>query len=167
MCEKYYSVSPYVYCHNNPVNKFDADGYTDYFSNTGIYLYSEGKTPNISVQRNNRFVDLNTLDLRDKNNMQTAANIIGHYAREVGIQYNQNGGTGTVGLSTLHRTDGFHSDILAATTNGNIYMKVVNGKLHHEMYNSYNLRGTLLHENEHKKIMKREKPLTCIDMQKL
>ena len=21
LCEKYYGVSPYVYCHNNPVNK--------------------------------------------------------------------------------------------------------------------------------------------------
>lgn len=26
LCEKYYSVSPYVYCGNNPVNKFDPDG---------------------------------------------------------------------------------------------------------------------------------------------
>jgi RHS repeat-associated protein len=26
LCEKYYSVSPYVYCENDPVNKFDPDG---------------------------------------------------------------------------------------------------------------------------------------------
>ncbi len=26
MCEKYYSVSPYAYCHNNPVNRVDPDG---------------------------------------------------------------------------------------------------------------------------------------------
>ena len=26
MCEKYYSVSPYAYCGNNPVNRIDPDG---------------------------------------------------------------------------------------------------------------------------------------------
>ena len=26
LCEKYYSVSPYAYCANNPVNAFDPDG---------------------------------------------------------------------------------------------------------------------------------------------
>ena len=26
LCEKYYSISPYAYCANNPVNAFDPDG---------------------------------------------------------------------------------------------------------------------------------------------
>ena len=103
------------------------------------------------VQRGNGFVNLSSLDLRNNANMQTAANVVGHYAREVGIKYNQNGGTGTVGISTLHNTDGNGPGVLAATIRGNINMKVANGKLHPEMYNTYNLQGTLLHENEHKK----------------
>ena len=26
LCEKYYGISPYVYCHDNPVNSIDPDG---------------------------------------------------------------------------------------------------------------------------------------------
>lgn len=38
MCEKYYSVSPYVYCHNNPVYLTDHDGRDDYYDCYGSYL---------------------------------------------------------------------------------------------------------------------------------
>lgn len=31
--EKYYSISPYVYCNNNPINKVDPDGKDDYYIN--------------------------------------------------------------------------------------------------------------------------------------
>lgn len=30
MCEKYYDVSPYAFCHDNPVNLIDDDGNDDY-----------------------------------------------------------------------------------------------------------------------------------------
>lgn len=30
LCEKYYGVSPYVYCSNNPITRFDPDGMDDY-----------------------------------------------------------------------------------------------------------------------------------------
>ncbi|MCR5069403.1 MAG: hypothetical protein K6A78_06370 [Prevotella sp.] len=38
MCEKYYSVSPYAYCHNNPVMLTDPNGEDDYFDFYGNYL---------------------------------------------------------------------------------------------------------------------------------
>ena len=38
MCEKYYSVSPYVYCHDNPVCLTDHDGRDDYYDCYGSYL---------------------------------------------------------------------------------------------------------------------------------
>ena len=41
LCEKYYSMSPYGYCHNNPINKFDPDGRDDYYSSNGDYLYRD------------------------------------------------------------------------------------------------------------------------------
>ena len=150
LAEKDYATSPYVYCHNNPINRFDADGNIDYFSNTGKYLYSKGSEPSMYVQRGNGFVNLSTLDLRNNANMQTAANIVGHYAREVGIKYNQNGGTGTVGISTLHETDKAGDGVLAATDKGNIFLKMTNGKLSEFMYNIYQMRGTLRHEAQHK-----------------
>jgi len=33
LAENYYSMSPYVYCANNPVNAIDADGRDDYSVN--------------------------------------------------------------------------------------------------------------------------------------
>ncbi len=36
LCEKYYDVSPYAYCHNNPVNAFDPNGEYDLI---GIYSF--------------------------------------------------------------------------------------------------------------------------------
>ena len=41
LCEKYYSVSPYAYCHNNPVNRIDPDGrdwYQNNYSSFGFRL---------------------------------------------------------------------------------------------------------------------------------
>ena len=31
LCEKYYDVSPYAYCHNNPIMLVDLDGMDDYY----------------------------------------------------------------------------------------------------------------------------------------
>ena len=38
LCEKYYSVSPYAYCHNNPVMLTDPNGMDDYYDFQGNYL---------------------------------------------------------------------------------------------------------------------------------
>lgn len=149
LAEKYYNVSPYAYCHNNPVNTVDPDGTDDYFSQSGMFLYSSGTTPNIYIRQGENNILFQKFDLRSRRNMQMAANIVGHYAREVGVSYNMNGGNGTVGLSTLHSVR--NPNALAATTNGNIFVKMTNGHLNTELYNIHNLRGTLRHENEHKK----------------
>ena len=42
-CESYYNVSPYVYCHNNPVMKIDPDGKDDYYTSDGKFLGSNNK----------------------------------------------------------------------------------------------------------------------------
>ena len=39
LCEKYYSISPYIYCHNNSVNMIDPDGRTDYFTIYGSFAH--------------------------------------------------------------------------------------------------------------------------------
>ena len=148
--EKNCNVSPYAYCHNNPVNKYDLDGNDDFFSNQGIFLRSTDSGSDIYVRNSNgSFVPFRSLNLRNPSNRQMGANIVGHYAKAVGIRYNMNGGTGKVGISTLHGTDDIEG-VLAETKNGNIYMKMINGSLDEEMYNVYNLRNTLKHENEHK-----------------
>ena len=150
LCEKYYGVSPYAYCHNNPIMRIDPDGMDDYFNNRGLFLYSKGTGSNMLIQNRNGFSNLSTYNLRNKSNMQIAANVVGHYARKVGIKYNQNGGKGTVGVGTMHDTDN-EGRVLAGTKDGNIYIKVTNGHLDEYMYDFNQLMGSLRHENEHKK----------------
>ena len=154
--EKNCNVSPYAYCHNNPVNKYDLDGNDDFFSKQGIFLYSTKTGADIYVRNGRSPVPFRSFNLRNPHNMQVAANIVGHYARAVGIRYNMNGGTGKVGISTLHKTNDIEG-VLAETKNGTIYMKMTNGSLNNEMYNIYNLRNTLKHENEHKLLEEKRK----------
>ncbi len=40
LCEKYYSVSPYAYCANNPVNLIDPDGCDWYFNTNNTLLWN-------------------------------------------------------------------------------------------------------------------------------
>ena len=44
MCEKYYGISPYAYCANNPVNLVDPDGRDWYQTNNGDIYWSEDVT---------------------------------------------------------------------------------------------------------------------------
>jgi RHS repeat-associated protein len=41
LCEKYYSISPYAYCHNNPVMLVDPDGKDDYVIDKDGYIRNE------------------------------------------------------------------------------------------------------------------------------
>ena len=46
LCEKYYSISPYVYCKGNPINRIDPNGKDDYtFNNEGYYEKEENDDP--------------------------------------------------------------------------------------------------------------------------
>ena len=46
LAEKYYDISPYAYCGNNPINYFDPDGRDWYKDKDGTYQYS----PNVHAQ---------------------------------------------------------------------------------------------------------------------
>jgi len=48
LAEKYYSVSPYAYCHNNPINMIDPNGMGDYYTKNGIRLGSDGINDNLA-----------------------------------------------------------------------------------------------------------------------
>ena len=51
LCEKYYDVSPYAYCHNNPIMLFDLDGMDDYYDYYGDFLFSDNEeTDNIIIR---------------------------------------------------------------------------------------------------------------------
>ena len=51
LCEKYYNISPYVYCHDNPVNKYDKDGRDDYYDINGNFLSHEDNNSDLIMIR--------------------------------------------------------------------------------------------------------------------
>ena len=49
--ESYYDVTPYGYCHNNPMNKIDPTGMDDYYTSSGQFLFRDQKeTDNIIIR---------------------------------------------------------------------------------------------------------------------
>jgi len=48
LAEKYYSISPYAYCHNNPINMIDPNGMGDYYTKNGNRLGSDGINDNLA-----------------------------------------------------------------------------------------------------------------------
>ena len=151
LCEKDPSINPYHYCHNNPVNKIDIDGIDDYFSTNGVFMYSSSEGSNVYVGN-----DLITnVSLTNKASRQAVANVMGYYAKEVGISYYARGGypvgdspKGTVGLSDFGKS----SDVTLAHTSGDdIHINKHSYKIGSVLYDKYNIMSTLEHENYHKK----------------
>ena len=146
-------ISPYVYCNNNAINKIDPNGMDDYFTEAGLFLFNKGIGGNIYIRQGDNFVNFSSINLRKAEDLQMAAHIVGYYAKSIGVRFNLNGGKGNVGISTLPGKDiDDKLRVLAGTIDGNIYIKMKNGHLDEYMYDSYQLKGTLRHENEHKKM---------------
>lgn len=53
LTEKYYNMSSYVYCHDNPMNMIDPDGRGDYYTKNGIWLGSDGKDDDLAYTSSN------------------------------------------------------------------------------------------------------------------
>ena len=58
---KYYNISPYAYCHNNPMIMIDPDGKDDYYTSDGQFIFRDPqKTDNIII-RNQFLYDLKSM----------------------------------------------------------------------------------------------------------
>ena len=153
MMEKYPNIGAYIYCHGNPIKLVDPDGRDDFFNLGGILVKNSGRTNNIYVMVSGKPILITRLDLGNKANRQTVANIIGHYAAQIGISYYAKGGNpignnpiGTVGLSVNN-----NSNVLAFNQGNNIFVNKYKNKISSLLSNTYNLVNTLVHENTHKK----------------
>ena len=61
--EKYYNVSPWGYCHGNPINKIDPDGMDDYYTKTGDFIgHVDKETDRIMIRQWQ--IDVEILDTR-------------------------------------------------------------------------------------------------------
>ncbi len=78
-CESYYNVSPYVYCHNNPIMLIDPNGMDDYYSTKGVLLYHDENDSNIRFVIQSR-KDRNYLEEVNKNGGFDATKLNDPYA---------------------------------------------------------------------------------------
>ena len=148
LCEKYYSVSPYAYCHDNPVNRVDPDGKDDYFNSAGSFMYSTSNGSDVYVNN----VLITDVSLNNDASRQAVANVVGYYANEAGISYYVKGGksvgdspSGTVGLAYQSNKDTF-----AFTRGNDIYVNKSGGHINSYLHDKYNIISTFEHEKEHK-----------------
>ncbi len=82
LCEKYYSVSPYAYCHNNPVMLVDPDGRDDYFDRYGAFQKHTDKGDAVLIQTaDNSYTSITNVDFRSQ--QQALVNIGSHYLSTV------------------------------------------------------------------------------------
>jgi len=150
LCEKNPGITPYHFCHNNPVNRVDPDGKDDYFNSSGAYMYSTPKGSNVYINN----VLITNVPLTDGASRQSVANVVGYYANEVGISYYAKGGksvgnspSGTVGLAN-HSNES--EKTLAFTRGNNILINKNGGKINSMLHDKYNIISSLEHEGEHK-----------------
>ena len=135
---------------NQPVWKIDPLGDDDYFNSEGQFLKSEGSGTKIYVQTDNGVKLLTQIDLSaSKSNQQAVANVVGFYAKQVGIKTVADGGIGTIGIKG--NPEGDKSEANPAFTLGNdIYVNKKDNKLSSKLDDFNNLKSILIHEKFHK-----------------
>ena len=82
LAEKYYSVSPYAYCHNNPVNRIDSDGCDDFFDGSGNFLWHTSSGDEIKVVTGENFI-ANFTDMDFRNRYSALIKIGSYYLSQV------------------------------------------------------------------------------------
>uniref|UniRef100_UPI0025F3D4EB JAB-like toxin 1 domain-containing protein n=1 Tax=uncultured Bacteroides sp. TaxID=162156 RepID=UPI0025F3D4EB len=137
MAEKYYGVSPYAYCKNNPILRVDIDGMYDYTIDKLGYISKTGKAGNdrlLSTNKHIKPININSGEVLDgmlkmqkdflnpskviynsTNNMEDATNIFKFAADNTSVEwkldvYDDKGSTTAI-IGTKHYEDRVFSDV--------------------------------------------------------
>ena len=136
LTEKFYSISPYVYCHNNPVNITDPKGLTDTFRSNGTFSSSDGvDNGKILVQVGINSYPLSALDYNNPGTLHAISNIERYFATKMGYD-------GTIGVAEMNA--GGH-----ITPSGSVFLSIQAFK-DGNYDNSYNIESNLGHELDKK-----------------
>ena len=148
LCEKNPDITPYHYCHNNPVVRIDPNGKADYFTTSGTFINSDNnkKDPYIYIKTKSGNVRLaNYTFSKNESGLRSMMRVAFHYGKSVGIATNKT----SIGVDA-GMPKGLDKNTLAYSTNDHhIRLMVKDGHFKEEMSQIYNMRSTLRHESIH------------------
>jgi hypothetical protein len=155
----------YVCFSNSPTWRVDPNGDDDYFNADGSFKERKGKGTKIMVMTEGGYVALSKIPLNTAMNRNIVADVVGHYAKMVGISYRGRGekdnGQGTVGLGAFIKEHPEDKEPAAYTKGQDILVNKNKGKIHEAIEDDYNnLMSVLEHEDEHKKDNRDGKKIT-------
>lgn len=89
LAEKYYGVSPYAYCHDNPINAIDLDGRDDFFDENGKFIKKTKTGDNIMVKSgDDKYVNFASVDFGKRHD--ALIDIGSYYLSKVDHDFNLN-----------------------------------------------------------------------------
>ena len=143
LAEKYYSVSPYAYCHDNPINAIDPDGRDDFFDENGKFIKKTKTGDNIMVKSgNDKYVNFASVDFGKRHG--ALIGIGSHYLSQVDNDFSLN----------VERTGGCNplSAGLANIEGTGKYIILIDqdGKVNPEYGIASNFTSSLYHETRHR-----------------
>ena len=138
--EKYPNWSPYNYCKQSPISRYDPDGNDDIFTSSGRFVKSTKTGNAVLIQVGDK--QLTPSQLSTSRGSRLAMTRIGaHYATKVGAD------PGTM-VTTRKGTD--DSDKNPAFTGANTINLNINGGFSKSLDNINNFKSVMSHENGHK-----------------
>lgn len=143
LAEKYYNVSPYAYCHDNPINAIDPDGRDDFFDENGKFIKKTKTGDNIMVRSGgDKYVNFASVDFGKRHN--ALIDIGSYYLSKVDHDFNLNvertgnGNPLSAGLANIGGTGKY------------VILIDQGGKVNPEYGIASNLTNSFYHETRHR-----------------
>lgn len=142
LCEKYYNISPYAYCHNNPVMLVDPNGKDDYFNEKGEFIKRSNEGSAVMIMCSNQYKNITDVDFSDN---KIAIENIGRYylAKSDNSEFN---------LSVSNTGGNIPQDAVfsnnAGTQDYDIYL--TDGYVNKALGNCYDFECITFHESTHR-----------------
>ncbi len=143
LAEKHYGVSPYAYCHDNPINAIDPDGRDDFFDENGKFIKKTKTGDNIFIRSgNDKYVNFASVDFGKRHD--ALISIGSHYLSQVDHDFNL----------SVERTGGDNPLSAGLANSGGTGKYIIfidqDGKVNPEYDTASNLTNSFYHETTHR-----------------